>query len=131
MDRFALPVILRMGSLLAAGASLMLLLNAFTGNGGLAGLMIPIALYIACIGFTGPNSNAVALSYFPNSAGSATALAGALRFTIAALASALVGYLHDGTAMPMATVMTGCGLLSVVAFMWSGCTKNNKKPICC
>ena len=131
VDRFALPVILRMGSLLAAGASLILWLNAFTGNGGLAGLMIPIALYIACIGFTGPNSNAVALSYFPNSAGSANALAGALRFTIAAIASALVGYLHDGTAMPMATVMAGCGLLSVVAFRWSGCTKNNKESICC
>ncbi len=128
---FDLPVILRMGSLIAAAAALILLFNAFTGNGGLAGLMIPIALYIACIGFTGPNSNALALAHFPKSAGSANALAGALRFVFAGVASALVGHLHDGTAMPMATVMAGCGLLSVVAFMLSGCTKKKKEPVCC
>lgn len=115
IGQFPLFTILRGGSLIAAVSALVLLFNAFTGFGGLQGLMIPIACYIACIGFTGPNSNALALSHFPKSAGSANALAGALRFMIAGITSALVGYLHDGTAIPMAAIMAGCGLLSVAA----------------
>ncbi|MFK0572109.1 Bcr/CflA family multidrug efflux MFS transporter [Endozoicomonas sp.] len=115
IGQFPLFTILRGGSLIAAVSALILLFNAVTGFGGLPGLMIPVACYIACIGFTGPNSNALALSHFPKSAGSANALAGALRFTIAGITSALVGYLHDGTAIPMAAIMAGCGLLSVAA----------------
>ncbi len=117
VEKYKLYAILRNGSLLAAVAALVLLFNAATGFGGIAGLMIPIAIYISCIGFTGPNSNALALSHFPKSAGSANALAGALRFIVAGIASALVGVLHNETAIPMAAVMAGCGLLSVVALL--------------
>ena len=117
VEQYKLFAILRVGSLIAALSALLLLLNTTTGFGGLPGLMIPIACYIACIGFTGPNSNALALSHFPKSAGSANALAGALRFTMGGIASALVGFLHDGTAMPMAAVMAGCGILSVTSLL--------------
>jgi DHA1 family bicyclomycin/chloramphenicol resistance-like MFS transporter len=47
-------------------------------------------------------------------AGSASALLGCLQFSVAAGASALVGVLHDGTAVPMATVITLCGVIAVV-----------------
>jgi DHA1 family bicyclomycin/chloramphenicol resistance-like MFS transporter len=46
-------------------------------------------------------------------AGSASALLGCLQFSVAAGAAALVGVLHDGTAVPMATVITLCGVLAV------------------
>ncbi len=117
VEQFKLFTILRVGSLIAAVSALLLLFNTATGLGGLPSLMIPIACYIACIGFTGPNSNALALAHFPKSAGSANALAGALRFTMGGIASALVGYLHDGTAIPMAAVMAGCGILSVASLL--------------
>ena len=107
VEQFKLFTILRSGSLIAAVSALLLLLNTVTGFGSLPGLMIPIACYIACIGLTGPNSNALALAHFPKSAGTANALAGALRFTMGGIASALVGYLHNGTAIPMAAVMAG------------------------
>ena len=119
VERFKLFSILRAGSCIAAISGLMLLMSAVTGFGGLLGLMIPIACYIGCVGFTGPNSNALALSHFSKSAGSANALAGALRFAFGGITSALVGFFHDGTAMPMAAIMAGCGLLSLAVLMGS------------
>jgi DHA1 family bicyclomycin/chloramphenicol resistance-like MFS transporter len=46
-------------------------------------------------------------------AGSASALLGCLQFSVAAGAAALVGVLHDGTAVPMAMVISLCGVLTV------------------
>ncbi|RMM08280.1 hypothetical protein ALQ84_200277 [Pseudomonas caricapapayae] len=46
-------------------------------------------------------------------AGSASALLGCLQFSVAAIAASLVGVLHDGTATPMALVISLCGVLTV------------------
>lgn len=117
IGRMPLFGILRTGSMSAAVAAFALLLNAKTGNAGLAGIVLPVVVYVGCIGLTGPNSNALALSHFPRSAGTANAMAGALRFSIGAATTAIVGLLHDGTAMPMAMVMAGCGTLSVMSLL--------------
>ncbi|OED45770.1 hypothetical protein ACH42_04730 [Endozoicomonas sp. (ex Bugula neritina AB1)] len=109
--------IFRAGCMLAAVAACVVLFSAITGTAGLAGIMMPIIIYIACIGFTGPNSNALALAHFPKSAGTANALAGALRFTVGGIAAALVGVLHDGTVIPMAAVMALCGGLSMLSLL--------------
>ena len=50
-------------------------------------------------------------------AGSASALLGCLQFSVAAAAAALVGVLHDGTALPMALVISSCGALAVTLAM--------------
>lgn len=117
IGHFQLFTIFRAGCSLAAVAAFTVLLSAVTGVGGLAGIMMPVVIYIACIGFTGPNSNALALAHFPKSAGTANALAGALRFTIGGVAAALVGLLHDGTALPMAAVMALCGCFSMLSLL--------------
>ena len=88
-----------------------------TGFGGLMGIAIPVALYIGCLGLTGANSNALSMEYFPNAAGATTALSGAMRFGMSGLASALVGLLHNGTAFPMAIVMLGAGVCSVLSLL--------------
>lgn len=46
-------------------------------------------------------------------AGSASALMGCVQFSVAAGAAALVGLLHDGSAVPMAIVISLCGALVV------------------
>ncbi|MGI9282789.1 MAG: Bcr/CflA family multidrug efflux MFS transporter [Endozoicomonas sp.] len=117
IGRLQLFSILKAGCTLAAISSVLLLVIAKFEIAGLAGLMIPIVIYISCIGLTGPNSNALALSHFPKSAGTANAMAGALRFTIGGVSSAVVGLLHNGTAVPMAAVMAICGLLSVASLL--------------
>ncbi len=81
-------------------------------------LLIPLFGAIASLGFLLPNSSACAIASQGRHAGSASALMGSLQFTVAAGASALVGALHDGTALPMALVITACGLVAA-ALGWS------------
>ena len=108
---------LSFGSRLAALAAIVLVINVLTGFGGLAGIVVPVIVYIACLGFTGPNSNAMALSFFPRFAGTANAVAGVLRFGIGGVTAGLAGVFHNGTAEPMAVIMVVCGLLSA-ASLW-------------
>ncbi len=126
IGQFQLFSIFRFGCILAALGSFTLLLNVSLDIAGLAGIMLPISVSIACMGFTGPNSNALALAHFPKSAGTANALAGALRFTIGGISSAMVGLLHDGTAMPMAIVMAVSSLFSVLSLLL---IKNAGQPL--
>ncbi|MED5611190.1 multidrug effflux MFS transporter [Pseudomonas sp. JH-2] len=75
----------------------------------LLALLVPLFGAIASLGFLLPNSSACAMAGQGSHAGSASALMGSLQFSVAALASALVGVLHDGSALPMAVVITVCG----------------------
>ena len=65
LGNFEVYTILRMGCILAGIAAIALLFDAVTGFGGLTGIVIPVVLFIGCMGFTGPNSNALALGHFP------------------------------------------------------------------
>jgi DHA1 family bicyclomycin/chloramphenicol resistance-like MFS transporter len=48
-------------------------------------------------------------------AGSASALIGTLQFGGGAVAGALIGLLHNGTAVPMVAVIAACGVGGLVA----------------
>jgi MFS transporter, DHA1 family, multidrug resistance protein len=91
-----------------------MLFMATTGTGGLWGVTLPLFGAISSLGFSFPNSTAAAMAPFGDRAGMAAALLGTLQFTIAALVSSLVGYLHDGTALPLAAVIFACGAASYV-----------------
>ncbi|MNZ72174.1 Bicyclomycin resistance protein [compost metagenome] len=80
-------------------------------------LLLPLFGCIASLGFLMPNSAACALAKQGQHAGSASALMGSLQFSVAAGASALVGVLHDGTALPMAGVIALCGVTAAF-FGW-------------
>lgn len=76
--------------------------------------MLPLFCSVACLGCLLPNATACAMADQRANAGSASALLGSLQFAIAAAAAATVGALHDGTAVPMAAVISLCGLLAAV-----------------
>jgi DHA1 family bicyclomycin/chloramphenicol resistance-like MFS transporter len=76
-------------------------------------LLVPLFICIASLGCIIPNSSACAMNGQGKRAGSASALLGCLQFSVAAGAAALVGVLHDGTAVPMAMVISLCGVLTV------------------
>lgn len=78
-------------------------------------LLIPLFICIASLGCIIPNASACAMSGQWARAGSASALLGFLQFSVAAGAAALVGVLHDGSAMPMAMVISLCGIGAVSA----------------
>jgi len=98
--------------LVAMTAGLVLALNAYSGFGGFAGVLVPLFCYIACHGFVLPNTTALAMAPHGQVAGSASALLGTLQFVLGALAGSLVGVFADGTALPMAAVVAGCGTIA-------------------
>ncbi|UVM39466.1 multidrug effflux MFS transporter [Pseudomonas sp. B21-017] len=80
-------------------------------------LLIPLFVCIASLGCIVPNASACAMSGQGARAGSASAMLGCLQFSVAAGAAALVGVLHDGSAMPMAMVISLCAIVVVSVAM--------------
>lgn len=78
-------------------------------------ILLSLTLALSALGLLTPNAMVGAMATHGRIAGSASALMGCLQFTLAALASALVATLHDGTAVPMLGVIFGCALLSLAA----------------
>jgi DHA1 family bicyclomycin/chloramphenicol resistance-like MFS transporter len=56
-----------------------------------------------------PNTTALAMSPHGAVAGSASALLGSLHFVLGSAAGTLVGLASNGTAVPLAAVIAGCG----------------------
>jgi DHA1 family bicyclomycin/chloramphenicol resistance-like MFS transporter len=100
---------------LAAGLTLLAVSSLHTEH--LWPLLIPLFICIASLGCIIPNASACAMSGQGARAGSASAMLGCLQFSVAAGAAALVGVLHDGTAMPMAMVISLCAILVVSVAM--------------
>jgi DHA1 family bicyclomycin/chloramphenicol resistance-like MFS transporter len=94
-------------------AALVLLVVAGLRTEQLWPLLVPLFICIASLGGIIPNASACAMNGQWARAGSASALLGCLQFSVAAAAAALVGVLHDGTAVPMALVISLCGVLGV------------------
>ena len=102
-----------------ATAALLLTVAGMTGIGGFSA---QVALIFICLGVTGllyPNVTALALAPFEKAVGSASALLGTIQYALGASAGALVGMLHNGTAVPMTATMAACGMVgwcAVVGF---------------
>lgn len=115
LRRFSLDQILVVGVTLTALAGLCLLAAASLSVGGLLGIWLPLFAYIASLGMVLPNAAANAMAGEAQQAGAAAGLMGVLQFLAGALASAAVGALHDGTALPLAVVVAGCGSMGLLA----------------
>ena len=94
-------------------AALVLLINAITGTGGLAGIVVPLFVLFLTVGAAPANALALAQEHYPHMAGSATALFGSIQFGVGALAGTMVGLLHDGTAVPMAGIIVFAAAVSL------------------
>jgi len=114
LARVAGARILSHALVVTAAAGAMLLVMAWTGVGGLAGLLGPLFVYIASLGFVLPNVIATALGPQGRNAGTASALLGTLQFGAGATVGALLGVLGDGTAVPMAGLIATCGLSALL-----------------
>ena len=97
--------LLRIGALLACAAGVATAIDARTGWGGLAGIAIPLCVFVSCLGLIAANAITGALNLFPGVSGSVSALIGASQFGTGVIGSALVGVLADGTPWPMGALM--------------------------
>ena len=114
--------VLRLGSarLMRSGAVIVIVGGvaaaafAWAGAQHWLALVAPFALLLFGTALVLPSATAAALSPFPQAAGAASSLIGAIGFIVAALLSTLLGALFDGTARPMASVAALAGIGALV-----------------
>ena len=93
--------LLRAEPAIAAFAGVGSALTAWTGGGGLAGLVASLFVFVSATGFIVANSIVGALALVPQRAGAVSALVGAIQYGSGMVGSALVGTFANGTPGPM------------------------------
>lgn len=81
-------------------------------------LLIGFFGFLSCQGFVGPNTAAIALAQQGKQAGTAAALMGTLQFGVGIFSSVVIGWWHDGTALPLTTVMALCGVTALLLYRY-------------
>ncbi|MFI4935233.1 MAG: multidrug effflux MFS transporter [Caulobacterales bacterium] len=107
--------VLARARLASVAAALILAVDAYTGFGGMLGVIVPLYVTLGSFGLVGPNTQAAAMNVDPARAGSISSIVGASTFTVGAMISAVAGYLHDGTARPLAALILAMILASSAA----------------
>jgi DHA1 family bicyclomycin/chloramphenicol resistance-like MFS transporter len=110
--------LLRAGAFGACVTGLAAAITARTGYGGLAGLVLPLCLFVSCIGLIAANAITGALNLFPGVSGSVSALIGASQFGAGVIGSALVGTFADGTPWPLGALMACFGVGSMLCAVY-------------
>jgi DHA1 family bicyclomycin/chloramphenicol resistance-like MFS transporter len=111
LKRYKSEQIIRVTIALQTLIGITLIIGTYSNVFGLVEIIVCIALFLSCQGFSFPNASALSMAPFSKEAGSASALMGALQMGLGALASALVGVFNNGTAVPLAATMAGCAVL--------------------
>lgn len=126
LDRFPprrlLVTALAVGLVAAAGV----LSGALTD--GLALTAVALFGYVGALGMVTPNSTALALDAHARHAGTAAALMGGIQSVVGALAAPLVGLGGEGSALPMATVLAGAAVLTLVTVLTMTRTRSGSHP---
>jgi DHA1 family bicyclomycin/chloramphenicol resistance-like MFS transporter len=117
--RLGTDLLLRIGTSIAACSGIVLAIDGWTGFGGLWGIVVPVLCFVSMLGLVAANAIAGALAAFPQRAGTASALSGAIQFVFGTLSSAAVGWFADGTPWTMAWIMAvaGCSALAAALLL--------------
>ncbi|OPX99310.1 MAG: Bicyclomycin resistance protein [Syntrophorhabdus sp. PtaB.Bin047] len=102
----------------------LLLTGSLTGFAGKAAILCLIFCYLFGFGCITSNAIALALEPFTKNAGTASALIGSLQMVAGALSSGLLSCLHNGTMIPMISMMTGCTCIGLLLIFGPGPVTN-------
>ncbi|MFH0256593.1 Bcr/CflA family multidrug efflux MFS transporter [Vibrio rumoiensis] len=106
---------LRFGLWCQTFAGVALLISWLCGF-GLWAIVPCVILFVGTISIIGSNSMGLLLSSYPQMAGTASSLAGTLRFGLGAAISALIAFLPSGYVWPMVMSMFLCAVLSASCY---------------
>ena len=112
VSRLGLARMVRLGAGLVLAGGVLLAVLAFAGAPHWSAVVLPMVLYLFGCSFMIPNATAAALSPFPQMAGAASSLLGALPFGLGAIVSAALAAAYDGTTRPMAAAIALFGLIA-------------------
>jgi MFS transporter, DHA1 family, multidrug resistance protein len=119
LKRFSSDVILNRAIFFLMLASLLLVVLAVTGWGGMVGVWALLFVCVAGSSLVRPNSTARAMASFPEKAGSASALLSSLGAGLGALVGFFLSLFPFKSAVPMAALLALCfvlGWVSLLAF---------------
>ncbi len=105
------------GILISLAGAAAMAAAAVAGHISIAAIIAPMTVFLAGMGIVMPNAMAGAMAPFPRNAGAASALMGFFQMLVAALASALAGWMPKSTQLPMALLMLVMAALALVGFM--------------
>jgi DHA1 family bicyclomycin/chloramphenicol resistance-like MFS transporter len=113
--RLGLDGVLGVGGAAVAAGGLAMTVAVALGFASAASLVLPMALYLAGLGMTLPQSIAGAMTPFPERAGAASSLLGFVQQSVAAISGACVGLLLGRDAWPLAggVALAGCATLAL------------------
>lgn len=115
VSRLGSARLVRFGAALVAIGGGVLAVLALTGAPHWSAVVLPMVVYLFGCSFMIPNATAAALSPFPQMAGSASSLLGAIPFGLGALLSAGLAVAFDGSTRPMALAIGAFGLCAFFA----------------
>lgn len=116
--RFGPLKMFRMGLVIQFAMGIWLLISSALDLGFLS-LVFGVAMFIGCVSTVSSNAMAVILDEFPHMAGTASSLAGTLRFGVGALVGALMSLVSISSAWPMVATIALCATISVVLFSYA------------
>jgi len=116
--RLGIDTMIRGGTLIGAGAGLLMAALAWVGVASVATIVAPMFGYAFGLGWVLPNAMAGAIGPFPRMAGLAAAGAGFVQLTGSALYAIAVSHTYNGTLRPMTTAVATAGLAAFVTFAW-------------
>jgi len=107
-------LLLRTGIVIGMAAMVTLILVTASDSIALAVFFVPLFVSVSTIGFTTPNSVALALAGLPDAAGAGAAVFGALAIGLGGAATSILSALSNGTPRPMMFVMGVCCVLALL-----------------
>jgi len=116
LRKYSSEQVIKIATLCQSIVGIVLAVMSYFGWGDLYSTIFLIFLFLGGQGFIFPNASALSLAPFPHTAGSASALMGAIQMGIGAGVSALVSVLQNGTRVPMAVVMACCATTAFASF---------------
>ncbi|WP_421762145.1 multidrug effflux MFS transporter [Devosia sp.] len=113
VGRFGSTRMVLVGTIIGAGAGLFLIVETLTGWGGIFGFGALLFVFVAMNGLVGANAIAGGLSSVTEGTGAASALLGCAQYGGGMMGSALIGFMANGTPVPMAVIIAGGSLAAV------------------
>lgn len=112
VQRFDLEHMLKTAAAIAAGMAVLMCLMLEIFPNGMLAIAACIFVFFSMNGIIAASATAAALDAVPGTAGSASALIGALQYGSGIISSLMLAWLNDGTPWAMAGIMTVFTLLS-------------------
>ncbi len=118
VKRFGAQIMFRLGLIIQLLMAIWLLVVCSMGL-GFWPLVIGVAAFVGCVAMVTSNGMAVILEDFPHMAGTASSLAGTLRFGVGAIIGAVLSLSTFNSAWPMVISMAGCALCAMLCYLYA------------